>query len=84
MVMRFAVMVWSSGNARAGSIFGVLDADSPGQLPQGLSKAGHWADYRIVDESRCPFAEEAKKAIAAQGYYLIGAGVSVATAFGTP
>jgi hypothetical protein len=82
--MKFAIMVWTSGNVRSGSIFGVLDAENPGTLPQGLSKAGHWADYRTVDESRCPFADEAKKAIAAQGYYLMGAGVSVEAAFGSP
>ena len=80
--MEFAVMVWNSENVRARSIFGVVDKAKPGQLPDRLSKDGHWEDYLVIDESRCPYAAAAKKAIDAQGYYLIGAGITVATAFG--
>jgi hypothetical protein len=45
---------------------------------------GHWEDYRTIDESKFPLAEEAKQAIAAQGYHLIGAGSTFEQAFGDP
>ena len=38
--MEFAVMVWSSGNARESSIYGILDKAKPGKLPVISDKAG--------------------------------------------
>ena len=81
--MQFAVMTWVSDNVKVGSIFGVLDKDNPGDLPDP-SSVGHWADFREIDESRAPWADEAKEAIAEHGYYLMGAGVTITEAFGDP
>lgn len=81
--MQFAVMVWVSQFAKRTSIFGVLDKASPGQLPM-ISPKGHWEDFRAVEERNYPDAEEAKKAIADKGYYLVGASVTITEAFGPP
>ena len=73
-------MTWVSDNVGVGSIFGIVDKDSPGQLPTP-SPSGHWADFREIDESRAPWANEAKEKIAKHGYCLMGAGVTVTEAF---
>ena len=80
--MRFAIMTWvpTSDNARIGTIFGILDNDAPGDLP--LLPNGRWEHYHIADEGTVKFAEEARKAIAHHGYYLLGAGVTPDEAFG--
>ena len=80
--MRFAIMTWvpTSDSAKIGTIFGILDNDAPGDLPQ--LPGGYWKDYHIADERTFKFAEEAKKAIAQHGYYLLGAGVTPSEAFG--
>ena len=46
--MRFAIMTWvpNSDNAKIGTIFGILDNDSPGDLP--LLPGGHWEHYHLV------------------------------------
>jgi hypothetical protein len=79
--MQFAIMAWTSDDSKVSSIFGIIDRKNPSKLPVFSSK-GHWADFRTVDEGRFKFAEEAKKAIAAHGCYLIGASVTVTEAFG--
>lgn len=81
--MQFAVMVWvgSNDSAKMGSIFGIIDKTNPGALPT-LSPQGYWSDFRSIDESRFKFAAEAKKAIVQHGYYLMGASVTLAEAFG--
>jgi hypothetical protein len=38
--MEVTVMVWSSGNARESSIYGILDKAKPGKLPVISDKAG--------------------------------------------
>lgn len=81
--MQFAIMQWVSEFAKPTSMFGVLDKGNPGKLPM-LSTKGHWADYRTVDERSFKFSAEAKTAINATGYYLMGAGVAVTEAFGDP
>jgi len=83
--MQFAIMVWvsSDDSARIGSIFGILDKANPGALPT-LSPKCYWADFRSIDESKFKFAGDAKKAIAQHGYYLMGASVTIAEAFGEP
>ena len=81
--MDFAVWVWVSEVAKTTSIFGVVDAANPGQLPQ-ISQKGHWAEYRRPREDRFPSAADAKAAIAKDGYYLMGASVTVREAFGPP
>jgi hypothetical protein len=81
--MKFAIMAWVSSQARHASIFGVLDKDKPRQLPM-LGPQGHWIDYRTIDESRFVFAAEAKQSIAANGFYLMGASVTIEQAFGSP
>lgn len=83
--MQFAIMVWTSGDdsAKAGSIFGVMDAANPAALPS-LSLNGSWSDFRSIDESKFKFAGEAKAAIARHGYFLMGASATVAEAFGEP
>lgn len=68
--MKFAIMQWRSAHGGTGSIYGVIDPDKPGQLPN-LGK-GHWADFRLTDDRRFPQAAEARKAIEAEGFYLIG------------
>jgi len=70
--MDFAIMVWSSANVQASSIYGVLDKASPGQLPN-ISDKGNWVDLKTtVPEDRFNDAASAKKSIADVGYYLIG------------
>jgi hypothetical protein len=81
--MIFAVMQWVGGAVKGQSIFGVLDKDKPGKLPQP-SPDGHWADFRTIDEGRFKFTEEAKVAISERGYFLMGASVTVTEAFGPP
>ena len=81
--MEFAVMVWKGTTAKDESIFGLIDRKDPKKLPK-LSSSGHWEDYRVVDEGRCKFADEAKEAIAKEGYYLLGASITVKEAFGGP
>ena len=80
--MRFAIMTWvpTIDNAKIGTIFGILDNDAPGNLP--LLPNGYWEHYHIADERTLKFAEEARKAIALHGYYLLGAGVTPDDAFG--
>ena len=80
--MRFAIMTWvpNSDNAKIGTIFGILDNDAPGDLP--LLPGGHWEHYHLADERTLKIAEEARKAIAQHGYYLLGAGVTPSEAFG--
>jgi hypothetical protein len=80
--MEFAVMTWVSDNVKVGSIFGVLDSMNPKVLPT-VSKHGFWADFRNIDESRFQEAARAKAAIAKDGYYLIGASVTVEEVFGS-
>ena len=59
--MEFAVMVWSSGNARESSIYGILDKAKPGKLPV-ISDKGHWEDtHKTIKESRFKDAVAAKK-----------------------
>lgn len=81
--MQFAIMVWVSSNdsAKTGSIFGIIDKANPGALP-ALSPNGYWTDFRSIDEGRFKFSAEAKKVIAQHGYYLMGASVTIAEAFG--
>ena len=74
--MKFAVMQWKSAYGGSGSIYGVVDPDKPGKLPN-LGK-GHWAEFRRVDEHRFPQAAEARKAIEAEGFYLFGGQVEFA------
>ena len=81
--MQFAVLTWVSSNdsAKAGSIFGILDKANPGALPT-LSPNGYWADFRSIEESKFKFSADAKKAIAQDGYYLMGASVTISETFG--
>ena len=79
-IMEFSVLVWSTGKT-PGSVFGVIDNARPGKLPS-LSTRGHWSEFLTVREHRFAFATEAKAAIAADGYYLMGAGLTVKEAFG--
>jgi hypothetical protein len=81
--MQFAVMTWVAEHAKSCSIFGVLGTSNSGKLPI-ISPNGHWEDFMTIDESRFKFAAEAKTAIATQGFYLIGASVTVIEAFGKP
>jgi hypothetical protein len=83
--MQFLVLEWvgSNDSAKTGSIFGIVDKANPGALPD-LSPNGYWAEFRSIDESKFKFAADAKKAIAQHGYYLMGASVTVAEAFGEP
>ena len=81
--MEFAVMVWTAKHTKSRSIFALIDRDNPKKLPE-LSPQGHWEDYRVLDERKCPFADEAKKAIVEEGYYLMGASVTITEAFGSP
>jgi hypothetical protein len=75
--MQFAIMLWTSNSARAGTIFAVIDHKSPTQLPQLPN--GHWANFRVpIEERRFKFAQEAKKAIEDHGYYLFGASATEA------
>jgi hypothetical protein len=82
--MRFAIMTWvpSGDSAKIGTIFGVLDHDAPGELPR--LPGGEWEHYHVAEERTFKFAEEAKKAIAQHGYFLLGAGVAPEEAFGAP
>ena len=79
--MRFAIKTWAGDDVRPESIFGVIDEKGSGKLP-ALSPHGHWADLRIIDETQFKFADEAKKSIGKDGYYLLGAGVTAIEAFG--
>lgn len=81
--MQFAVLMWVSDNTKVGSVFGVVDDDKRGPLPNP-SAGGHWAGFRTIDDTRFKFAEDAKRAIARHGYYLMGAGISIDDAFGRP
>jgi hypothetical protein len=78
--MRFAIVTWAGDDARPESIFGVIDEKGSGKLP-GISPHGYWADFRIIDEAQFKFADEAKKSIGKDGYYLMGAGVTATEAF---
>ncbi len=80
--MRFAIMTWvpSSDNAKIGTIFAIVNNDAPADLP--LFPGGHWERYHIADERTLKFAEEARKAIAQHGYYLLGAGETPSETFG--
>lgn len=67
--MIFAVMELKAPNVKG--VFGIVDADSTNPtLPQ--IEGAYWSELRRIDESRAPFADAAKKAIAERGYYLIG------------
>jgi hypothetical protein len=82
--MEFAVMVWSSGNARGSSIYGILDKATPGKLPM-ISEKGHWADtHKTIKESKFKDAAEAKKSIAEVGFYLAGGELTFTTIEGKP
>ena len=78
--MRFAIMRWESAEAR--DIYGIVDADDPAMLPSP-SIHGYWADYKLIDERQFVLPEDAKKAIAAAGYFLLGAGLTLREAFGS-
>lgn len=71
--MRFAIKTWSTANdaPRSAALLGVVDADNPGTLPIP-SGDGHWEDVKTVDELGFKAANDAKSAIAKQGYYLFG------------
>jgi hypothetical protein len=73
--MRLIIKTWisNSDNVKAGSLFGVVDADNPDMLPAALT-GGHWDTFRTVDESEFKLSREAKEAIAKHGHYLFGAG----------
>ena len=49
--MRLTLKTWISNgdNVRAGSLFGVVDADNPDLLPLAMAN-GHWEMYRTIDE----------------------------------
>ena len=79
--MRFVIMSWSGDGSRTQSIFGVTNEKGSGKLP-AISPHGYWADFRIIDEAQFKFAEEAKASIGKDGYFLMGAGVTIAEAFG--
>ncbi len=76
--MRLTIKIWVSNgdNVREGSLFGVVDADNPDQLPITVTD-GHWEVYRTIDESEFKLSAEAKDAIAKHGHYLFGAGSPV-------
>ena len=80
--MRFAILTWARENVPVGTVFGVLDADNPSWALPVLSSGGHWAIFKTVEEVHFLNAAEAKKAIATDGYYLMGAGVTIEDAFG--
>jgi hypothetical protein len=67
----FAVMKLVGKSVNPDSIFGVLDKGDPKVLPP-ISGA-HWEDAGAMDESKCRFAAKAKAAIAATGYFIVGA-----------
>ena len=77
--MEVTVMVWSSGNARESSIYGILDKAKPGKLPV-ISDKGHWEDtHKTIKESRFKDAVAAKKSITEVGYYLAGGELTFTT-----
>ncbi len=49
--MRLTLKTWISNgdNVRAGSLFGIVDADNPDLLPLAMAN-GHWEMYRTIDE----------------------------------
>ena len=79
--MQLAVMKWVGITVQPGSVFGVLDKANPGMLPT-IAARGHWAEYQTIEEDRFTFAEEAKRAIARDGYFIVGVGLSVVETFG--
>ena len=79
--MRFAIMTWAGDDVRPESIFGLTDEKGSGMLP-ALSPYGFWADFRTIDETQFKFADDAKKSIERDGYYLMGASITIAEAFG--
>ena len=82
--MRFAVMMWAGDDAKAKSIFGVIDErNSHATLPP-LAPNGFWSDFVVIDARQFRFAEEAKTSIDQHGYYLMGAGVAMTEAFEAP
>jgi hypothetical protein len=81
--MRFAVMNWVSECAKPTTVFGVVDKDSSGDLPQ-LTSTGYWTAFCDLDEADFRFADAAREAIARHGFYVMGAGVTVTEAFGAP
>ena len=70
--MHFSVMNWESPTTRSKSVFGVVDAANPQLLPT-LSPKGFWAHFADVEGARFADAEAAEAAIAAHGFYLLGA-----------
>ena len=77
IIMRSAIKTWVtvSDNPQSVALFGVLDADNPGTLPIP-SREGHWEDMKSVNELRLRLTDEARTAIAKQGYYLFGPGTN--------
>jgi hypothetical protein len=69
--MHFTVMNWESPTTRS-NVFGVVDAANPKLLPT-LSPKGFWAHFADVEGARFAAAEAAEAAIAAHGFYLLGA-----------
>jgi hypothetical protein len=76
-IMRLAIKTWVavSDNPQSAALFGVLDADNPGNLPIPSSD-GHWDDVKTVKEREFHLKDDAKAAIAKQGYYLFGPGTT--------
>lgn len=71
--MRFEIFSWVSNvdSPGSGSILGIVDKDNPCPLP-AISAQGYWSEFRSIDERQFKFAEDAKKAIALHGFYLMG------------
>jgi hypothetical protein len=81
--MQFAIMKWVAQTAMPETIYGIVDKSNPAQLPT-ISPNGHWEDFRVIDETRFRFADQAKTAITTTGYYLIGGSLTVTEIFGPP
>ena len=70
---RPAGALWSNSR-RSQTTTAMLNALTP--------RGGHWEHCHLADERTLKIAEEARKAIAQHGYYLLGAGVTPSEAFG--
>ena len=79
--MKFVIMKWVGKGSKSGTIFGVLDEKVEKPVLPMISPQGHWEEFRRIDERHFKFAVEAKYSNVENGYYLIGASITVTEAF---
>ncbi|WP_222877262.1 hypothetical protein [Terrihabitans soli] len=79
----WAIMNWVKKGEERSKVWAILPLDTRAALPL-IGENGYWDEFRKIDSTRFAEFEEAKEAIAADGFYFTRESTAIGALTGTP